>query len=72
MDRRAAQRIGISVSKAIAEAGSNPAVVAEAVGLTSAEMLARLRGDADFSAPQLVMIGGLVVVPTRVLLGAAA
>jgi hypothetical protein len=72
MDRRAAKKIGTAVSKAIEEQGGTLSEIAEAVGLTSAEMGARLRGDADFSAPQLVVIGGLVVVPSRVLLGAAA
>lgn len=72
MDRRAAKQIGTAVSKAIESAGREPLEIAEAVGLTSTELDARLAGDADFSSPELVMIGGLVAVPASHFFAAAA
>ena len=73
MDRRAeATRVGTAVSEAIAAAGKTPAEIAEAIGLTSDEMLHHLSGDSEFSAPQLVEIGGLLSVPASTLLRSAA
>jgi plasmid maintenance system antidote protein VapI len=73
MDRRAeAQRVGTVVSKAITAAGKTPTEIAEAIGLTSDEMSAHLSGASEFSAPQLVEIGGLLSVPASTLLRCAA
>lgn len=55
--------IGTNVSKAIEKAGSDPAQIAEAIGLSTPELEARLAGD-DFLLPELSQVGGLLGVPT--------
>jgi hypothetical protein len=53
-------------------AGVPEAAVAEAIGLTSDELKARLAGAVEFSVPELVVVGGLLRVESLDLAGLAA
>lgn len=60
--RETSKRVGTKVSKAIENAGANPAAIAEAIGLDQHEMNDRLAGVGDFSVSQLIETGGLLRV----------
>jgi len=70
--RETTRRVGTEVSKAIAEAGFTPEVVAEAIGLDQSEMEAHLAGAAEFSVSQLIEVGGLLRRPAGSFLAGAA
>lgn len=68
----ASAALGLRVRQAILAAPSDVYAVAKATGLTTSDVNARLDGRAQFTAPELVMVGGLLrVSPVDLLEGIA-
>jgi len=68
----AATALGLRVRQAILAAPSDVNAVAKATGLTTSDVNARLNGHAQFTVPELVMVGGLLrVSPVDLLEGIA-
>lgn len=56
--------LGLRVSETILASTTDVDTLAQATHLTADEFNARLHGDASFSLNELVMVGGLLGVPT--------